>query len=277
MSAPASLESVLLPGARELLSHHAAELPQRDDLCGAFCGALALRAAGIRTAAGVLPDQDDVALAAGSLVSTGREPGVLPHGEPGRRDYRLQIPVIEDPELSGTTAAGVVRAIELLGAGALEPIPLAGPWTAESLAGLFTAGAALEGPVTLIANLATHHLWGGHPGPATVLDYLYDGRLEGPEPDWDVGHFACIVARTQGPAGRLYWVADTYPSLGAGGVHVQPEERLAAGIDRRDKPAGGVVAVVPASSAAQLREAAGRLGLREGLWDNGTVEGDRAT
>jgi hypothetical protein len=45
----ASLELTLLQGARELLAAHARELPQRDDLCGAFCGALALRAAGIAT------------------------------------------------------------------------------------------------------------------------------------------------------------------------------------------------------------------------------------
>ncbi|MFI5004964.1 MAG: DUF6885 family protein, partial [Solirubrobacterales bacterium] len=47
MPAPRTLEIALLPGARELLALHARELPQRDDLCGAFCGALALGAAGI--------------------------------------------------------------------------------------------------------------------------------------------------------------------------------------------------------------------------------------
>ena len=47
MAAPSPLETTLLPGARALLAFHARELPQRDDLCGAFCGALALRAAGI--------------------------------------------------------------------------------------------------------------------------------------------------------------------------------------------------------------------------------------
>ncbi len=48
MSPQAPLEMTLLAGARELLAIHARELPQRDDLCGAFCGALALGAAGIR-------------------------------------------------------------------------------------------------------------------------------------------------------------------------------------------------------------------------------------
>ena len=53
----------------------------------------------------------------------------------------------------------------------------------------------------------------------------------------------CVVARTDGPGGRLYAVADTYPALGDRGVHLQPRERLAAAIARVDKPAGGVIAV----------------------------------
>ena len=43
MAAATTMQLELLPGARALLAMHARELPQRDDLCGAFCGALALR------------------------------------------------------------------------------------------------------------------------------------------------------------------------------------------------------------------------------------------
>jgi hypothetical protein len=270
----------LLAGARELLAAHARELPQRDDLCGAFCGALALNAAGLeRTPAGDPLDQDAVALAAGSIVSVARGragPGHLPAGESGRRDYRLDIPTIDDPEVSGTTAEGVLRAIGELSGGELDALPYAGPWTAPSLHGFFDAAAALERPATLVANLATHHLWGGRPTASQLLDYLYDGVLDGPAPDWDVGHFSCIVARTSGPSGHLYAVADTYPSLGDHGVHLQPEERLAAAIARPDKPAGGVLAVVDKQDTARIRAAAAVLGLRESIWDNGTVTGRAA-
>ncbi|MGO9489103.1 MAG: DUF6885 family protein [Solirubrobacteraceae bacterium] len=276
MAAAAPLESILLPGARGLLAYHAGELPQRDDLCGAFCGALALNAAGVVQTGGEPTDQDAVALAAGSIVADARDPGTLPDGEPGRRDYRLRLPAIDDPDISGTTAAGVARAVEQLSAGRLAAIPLAGPWTATTLSGLFDLAAASAAAATLVANLATHHLWGGRPGAATLLDYLYDGREEGPPPDWDVGHFVCVVARTQGPGGVLYTVADTYPALGARGVHLQPQERLAAAIDRRDKPAGGVIAVVSADEAERIRSGAAALGLREGLWDNGTIVQDAA-
>jgi len=67
---------------------------------------------------------------------------------------------------------------------------------------------------------------GGHPSAVQLLDHLYDGSEAGPGPDWDVGHFSCIVAGRNGPRGALYTLADTYPALGNNGVHLQPTGRL---------------------------------------------------
>ncbi len=276
MTPPAPLEMTLLPGARALLAAHARELPQRDDLCGAFCGALALGAAGLGEYAGEPVDQDAVALAAGSTVSAVAAVDHLPHGELGRRDYRLALGRVEDGAVSGTTAAGVVRAIETLSEGALAAVPYSGPWTAQTLGGVFDAAAASEHPVTLIANIATRHLWGGRPNAVQMLDYLYDGALDGPPPDWEVGHFVCVFGRVRGPKGSLYGVADTYPALGNGGVHVQPAERLAAAIARREGPAGGVVVVVAFENLLRVRARAREAGLVEGAWDNGSVAGPGA-
>jgi hypothetical protein len=278
MTGPAALTTELLPGALELLSVHERELPQRDDLCGAFCGALALGAAGFESDGRGPLDQDAVGLAAGSIVSSegSRDPSTLPQGESGRRDYRLTLPTIDDAELSGTTAAGVVSAIGELTGGELEAIPLSGPWNVVALNGIFDLALCCERPVTLIANLATHHLWGGGPTATQLLAHLLKGASAGPPPDWDVGHFVCVVARTRGPRGALFTVADTYPALGRHGVHVQPQDRLAAAIERRDKPAGGVIAVVSTAEARALREGAVTLGLREELWDNGTVTAEQA-
>jgi hypothetical protein len=264
------LDMTLLPGARALLAAHVRELPQRDDLCGAFCGALALRAAGIENRGGEPLDQDAVALAAGSVVSAHRDAGNLPHGELGRRDYRLALPLIEDAAVSGTTAAGLLAAVAQLAGGRLVGIAYGGPWTPDTLAGLFDVTAALKRPVTLVANLATHHLWGGRPRADQLLDFLLGGEQDGPPPDWDVGHFVCIVGRLRGPGGSLYGVADTYPSLGTGGVHLQPQERLAAAIERRDMPAGGMIVIAAAADAPTVRAGASGLGLVEGVWDNGT-------
>ncbi len=267
----------LLPGAQELLAQHARELPQRDDLCGAFCGALALRAAGIDKRNEEPVDQDAVALAAGSTVSFAREAGTLPHGETGRRDYRITPPLIDDPDSSGTTAAGLLEALARLSDGALEVIPYVGPWTADTLAGLFELTTALSHPATLVANFATRHLWGARPSVSQLLSYLLDGDPDGPPPDWDVGHFACVVGRVSGPAGSLYAIADTYPALGDGGVHLQPQERLAAALERRDMPAGGMIVVVFAEDAASVRAGADVLGLEERIWDNGTIPGEASS
>jgi len=277
MPGPHTLATELLAGTRELIAAHAREVPQRDDLCGAFCGALALRAAGVHGADGSELDQDEVALAAGSLISPPRAAGVLPRGEGGRRDYRLALPLIEDPDLSGTTAAGVVEAIAQLARGALCAIPYGGPWSADALDGLFDAAASLTRPVTLIANLATDHLWGAGASLEQLLAYLLEGEPQGPAPDWHVGHFACVVARVRGPRGHLFALADTYPALGHGGVHMQPRERLAAAIERRGRPAGGVIVVTAQVDAQAIRTAARALGLREGTWDNGTATVKRGT
>jgi hypothetical protein len=271
METPTSLTLTLLPGALRLLEAHARELPQRDDLCGAFCGSLALQAAELGTSDGGLLDQDAVALAAGSVVSGRREAGVLPHGETGRRDYRLTIPTIEDSDLSGTTATGLIHAIAEVSGGALAAVPLAGPWNGETLAGLFDLTESLEHPVTLIANFATHHLWGSRASVPQLLAYLLRGEQSGPPPDWRVGHFACVVGRVRGPGGTLYAVADTYPALGDRGVHMQPQERLAAALERRDMPAGGMLVVTQEGEVTAVRACASALGLREGIWDNGTV------
>jgi hypothetical protein len=271
MSDRPRLDLTLLPGARALLALHARELPQRDDLCGAFCGSLALHAAGIHEHGSHPLDQDAVAEAAGSIISALTDVETLPAGERGRRDYRLTLPTVEDSSVSGTTAAGLIAAISELSGGALDPIPYAGPWNPASLGGLFDLASALEHPATLVSNFATRHLWGAHATPTQLLDYLIDGVQDGPPPDWDVGHFACVVGRAQGPGGSLYGVADTYPSLGNRGLHLQPAERLAAALERRDMPAGGMIVIVDAADAPAVRAGAGALGLVEGAWDNGTV------
>lgn len=276
MEPTAQLELTLLSGSRSLLRTHARELPQRDDLCGAFCGALALSAAGIERWRGEAVDQDAVAVAAGTVVSRVPDLTALPHSERGRRDYRIAPPLVDDAAVSGTNCAGVVAALRELSDERVVALAYVGPWTAEALDGMFDAVAALSAPATLIANVATRHLWGGAAGATRLLDYLLDGTDDGPAPDWDVGHFVCVVARTRGPGGDLYAIADTYPSLGVGGVHVQPGERLARALQRPGMAPGGMIAAVTTADAAQVRAAAHALGLREGVWDNGSATAETA-
>jgi hypothetical protein len=276
MTGPRRFDLDVLSGTRALLGAHRDERPQRDDLCGAFCGSLALRAAGIQRHDGEPIDQDAVAQAAGTLVSAQPDPRHLPAGEAGRRDYRLSLPLIEDATLSGTAAAGVVAAIERLSVGELAALPFSGEWSRDSLGGLFDALSSLERPTTLVANVATRELWGAGASALALLEYLSQGRDDGPAPDWDVGHFVCVAARAAGPGGSLYIVVDTYPALGREGIHAQPAERMARALRRPGMASGGAIAVVAAADAAQVRTRAAALGLREGAWDNGTPEREPA-
>jgi hypothetical protein len=271
MQRTAALELSLLPGGRELLRAHARELPQRDDLCGAFCAALALKCGGVEQGDGGPLDQDAVARAAATVVSRVPDTSALPHGESGRRDYRIEPPLIDDASVSGTNCAGLVAAIGGLSRESLAALPYPGPWTARALDELFGHVAALHRPAAMIANVATRHLWGGAPRIDQLLAFLLDGTDDGPSPDWDVGHFVCVVGRTRGPGGCLYAIADTYPSLGRGGVHLQPSARLARALARPGMAPGGLVVVVAAEDAPGMRSHAQGLGLVEQVWDNGSV------
>jgi hypothetical protein len=261
-----------IPGAERLVELHGAELPQKDELCGAFWGTLALRLAGV-TDGGTPVDQDRVAALAGSALSP-RAQDDLPPGEPGRSDYRISLPTAEDPAVAGTSAGGLVRALQELAGDALAVIPVAGPWTPEAVTAVLNAADEAGGPCTVIANLATGHLWGSRPSPAAVLGYLIGGdQNAGPPPDWNVGHFVGLLGRIEGPGGTLILVGDTYRSLGWEGIHAQPVERLSDALARTgsERPSG-VILLAPATDAAELKRRIGAAGLQLGAWDNGSID-----
>jgi hypothetical protein len=246
-------------------------MPQKDQLCGAFWGALALAAAGHAS------DQDEFALSAGTTLATGDPSEWLPPGASPRTDYRLEIPVAEDEPSSGTSASGVARAVEELSAGALAAVPVAGPWSGEMVVSLievvayqFQAGASSG--CTLVANGRTGHLWGSRPGPALILDHLAGRAVEPPPADWNCGHFLGIAGSVAGPGGSLVVVRDTYRQLGWEGHHLQPAEAVAAALRRGDGKGGGVLCVCGAEAAGPLDGGLGEAGFELGLWDNGSAD-----
>lgn len=263
-------------GAERLVELHAAELPQKNQLCGAFWGTLALRAAGIRQTPGPI-DQDTVACAAGSVLSGASSDG-LPPGEPGRADYRLLFPIVEDPACSGTSVGGLIRALRELSSGQLEVVPVAGPWSAEAVGLVLDAASACRQPCTPIANVATGRLWGTRPSPASLLAYLNSGNADGgPVSDWDVGHFLGLLGRIEGARATLAIVADTYRSLGWQGIHVQPLERLADALaPTGSERASGVLLVTAADEAAKLGRRLRSAGLDIRPWDNGSLDATSA-
>src|SRR5436189_14826 len=139
---------------------------------------------------------------------------------------------------------------ERLSKGGLAAIPVAGPWTGETVTALMDAAAG----ATLVANVRTGLFWGSRPDPATVLAHLRGEAVDPPPADWDVGHFVNFAALVRGPADDLVVVRDTYQELGLAGHHLQPPDRVAAALRRDDGHEGGVLAVIGSGRAAALRE-----------------------
>lgn len=266
MTRPAIGSVKLVPGTQDLAGLHERAIPQRDQLCGPFWGALALTAAGRPT------DQDEVALRAGTTLAEGDPARWLPPGASPRTDYSLSLPVATDEPSSGTSASALARSIEELSGNTLRVIPIAGPWRSDTVISLVEISASEAPECTLVANLRTGRLWGSRPPARLLLDYLLGLPVESPLPDWDCGHFLTLVATLSGPGGTLLAVRDTYAELGWGGYHLQPAAVVAAALERGDGHEGGVLCVCEANAAATL---AGRLeeaGFELRHWDNGTPD-----
>ena len=273
---PVADRLALLPGGERLLAEHAAELPQKNDLCGAFWGCLALRATGwSATPDGDVLDQDAVGIRAGSVLPAHPEEEPLPPGEVGRTDYRLEFPLIEDTTRSGTSTQGAIRAVGAISEGGREAVPVAGPFATDDLRALLAAVREVGAPCAVVLNVGTRYLWGAHTDAAAVEAYLATGDdAVGPPADWDVGHFVGCAGTVAGDRGTLVLIADTYPTLGPGGLHLQPIERVAHALRRPDIPGdGGVIVYIGTAAVPALREHLEAAGLQLGLWDNGSPDG----
>jgi uncharacterized protein DUF6885 len=257
----------LVPGARDLAELHEKAIPQKDQLCGPFWGALALAAAGHAA------DQDEVALRAGTTLAEGDPAEWLPSGASPRTDYILPLPVSPDESSSGTSASGLARSIEVLSEDALRVVPVAGPWTAEGVVSLVEVVASEAPECALVANLRTGRLWGSKLPARHLLDHLLGLPVEAPAPDWDCGHFLAIVASVSGPGGALVALRDTYLELGWGGYHLQPAVAVAAALERGDGHEGGVLCVLESSGAEALASRLEEAGFELRHWDNGTPDG----
>lgn len=267
-----ALTATVVQGPDGFSALHAGELPQKDNLCGAFWAALALRAAGVDEIDGAPVDQDFVALRAGTTLPEGDPATFVPARAPSRQDYRLPIPYAAEAATSGTSAHGLARVIEDVSDAALAVVAVAGPWSGESVAGLVEEAAASAPRAVLVANLRTAPLWGSRPPVPTLLAHLAGAPVDPPPPEWDVGHFNNLVAVVRGAGGAFVLVRDTYPTLGWGGYHLQPPEALAAALVRGDGREGGVICICPAAEAEPLRRGLDDAGYDLRLWDNGTPD-----
>jgi hypothetical protein len=256
----------LLPGAEAILAEHNVELPQKNELCGAFWITLALRALAAEKV-----EQDHVGKAAHSILSTVQTSESLPPGDSGRNDYILELPRIDDSEQAGTSPDGLVKATDDLAKQKLVAIPLSGAWTGEIIEALVQGLFDLNEPCLFIANSATRFLWGGKPNPAQVLGYLSGQNVLAPAPDWNVGHYIAVVGQAVGSHRKMALCADTYRTIGWHGTHLQPFDRIADSLRRDDSEfSGGAFVVLNPSAKVKILEIAKTLNLTSKLWDNGT-------
>jgi len=229
---------------------------QKDNLCGPFWAARILRDAGFAEW-----DEDEIALRAGTVLPDPDE-GSVPPGAESRTGYRFELPRAA-PAAAGTAAGALAAAIEAASGEALRCLPLRGPWDAATVEALL----GLRG-VRLLANVRTGAFWGSRPELELLLAELRGEQVEGPPPDWDVGHFCELELLVRGPGGSLVVVHDSYPEFGVGGRHLQPPRVVAAALARGDGREGGVLAIGPETAAAE--QLARTLGLDMRIWDNGT-------
>ena len=256
----------VVPGPGDFALLHERALPQKDQLCGAFWGALTLSAAGRPTS------QEEVALLAGTTLAEGDPAEWLPPGAAPRNDYTSALPVAPDGASAGTSATGVARGIEELSGGALSVVAVAGPWTAESVVSLIETAIDSAPECVLIANLRTGRLWGSRAPARLLLDHLAGRTVEAPPPDWDCGHFLSVAACVRGQGGVLVALRDTYPQLGLCGYHLQPAVALAAALERGDGLEGGVLCACNARAAETLAARIEEADFELRHWNNGSPD-----
>jgi len=210
---------------------------QKDNLCGPFWAA--------RLIGG---DEDEVALRAGTILPDPAD-GSVPPGAKSKTDYTVELPK-GPPELSGTSAQGLLEAIEAEG---VKVTPLRGQWTAERVTALLRS----KGDAKLIANVRTGRFWASHPPVEAVIAELAGEEADVWPHEWDVGHYVHLEALV---GASLVLVHDSYPTLGWNGRHLQPARLVAAALARGDGREGGILAL------GEMEKVVGEVG----LWDNGT-------
>ncbi|MFB6395731.1 DUF6885 family protein [Polymorphospora lycopeni] len=246
------------PGVAGVLERHARALPQPDQLCGPFWAALAT-GTDVRTCA----------LAAGTRIWPHDLPGSRPAGEPPATSAWPGLPRAGSSGHAGTSARGVGAAVVAASRGALAAVPVTGQWTVPRLAAVL-AMLASGLPATPVANLDTAELTGSTDA-AGLQRYLDAGDDSGLTPHpWRTGHFAMPAGLLRGRRGTLVAIADTYPSLGHRGIHLQPVERLTGALARRQPGTGGILLAVGAGLADDTAARIQDLGLEARWWDNGT-------
>ena len=287
----AGVRLYLTPHYHEIHREYLVELDQKENFCGPFAAAIILRGLGFREHKGEKVDQDYLAVLARVNVSPSdlerlrklREKAEsLPPEEAEKlaeanREiwYRFQdFPTTTKSQELGASAEGVAHAILEASGNALAVVPIK---TYDRRDGALLRGEGLKAfhsllrevprlQAQLILNLNTRHLLDSEKIPRLseklLLGEPYPNILRNP-----VGHFVSSGGLIEVDDRGLVVIRETYRIYGA---HLQPLERVGEALCREDGREGGVLLIVPRRVEAEARRLVEGLGLRVGLWDNGS-------
>jgi hypothetical protein len=204
----------------------------------------------------------------------------------GRIWYRFPVRASADPVNSGTSPAGIARAIALATSGALGCIPVASrtadgatqltPERWEQLLGLLADHVADWRWHAILNYEANQVLRPAHPRyrPETLRELDAAERI--PRDDWGVGHFAGLLGLWRRRIDGEWWLVllDTYKERGFDGYQPQPAAVVRQALVREDGRGGGMLLVLPRATLVQATAALRRLGIEPRMWSNGSPEPD---
>lgn len=204
----------------------------------------------------------------------------------GRDWYRFPVRWSADPVESGTSPAGVARAIDVATAGSWVAVPVA----ARDEAGEVQLDSERWG--RLLGDLeALVPAWRWH----AIFNYESDQMLRPddarytaanlvaadvldrvPRDTWGVGHFAGLAGLWRMGRDGPWWLLllDTYKHRGFEGYQPQPAELMRQAMVRTDGREGGMLLIVPRGHLAEAESLLARQGIPARMWSNGSLEPD---
>ena len=272
---------------------------QMENTCGLYALTYILRALGYREHGGVEVSEDYLAYLARTRIAPEEEKArreamlKLLYGEAsfsevaekyGRIMYRYELVTTDNPSELGTSAEGVKYALETATNGELVGVPIPSRhgdevyFTEDSFMKLtkLLMDKISEWEYQAILNLQTSLLINSISPYHDILTVILSPNPElsiGPNP-WRVGHFVSLagfIRVIDGGSERIYFLLrDTYKNAGYRGYHVQPMSNVRRALVRDDGREGGILLIVKKGIAPKVEEAIKALGLKVGLWNNGT-------
>ncbi|MBD3881634.1 hypothetical protein IFO70_07695 [Phormidium tenue FACHB-886] len=235
---------------------------QPDNLCGPYWVSILLRSHGFD----VTPEA--VAQLAGTVLPVGDPASWLPTGATPKQDHSIPLPTTTSASDAGTSAQGLIAAVDQLTQNAYCLLPLQTHWSGDRVNALLQLCQSWQ--TVPLCNVQTGNLWGSSLAVSDAIAYLNGQPISPPSADWIVGHFLTLAGSVKGAAKQLIVVCDTYLQFGWQGYYLQSAEAVAQALNRNDGYGGGVLLFIPSEHQAAVREQAEAIGLTIEVWDNGS-------